>query len=239
MSLPKLYKDRMHAGAQLAKALLHYANDPAALVLALPRGGVPVGFAIARALGLPLDILLVRKLGMPGHEENAVGAVASGGIRVLQRALIALAELSAPALEALCRRELAELARRERRYRAARPPLALAGHTVILVDDGLATGATMRAAIAAAAAAGPARIVVAVPAGAADTCAALAPEVDEFICPVQPGKFHAVSQCYRQFDQTSDEEVIDLLARAWRRAAPAARHPPLNHSHHGGNDETH
>ncbi len=210
------FKNRPHAGKQLAVALQQYAHDTSANVLALPRGGVPVGYAVAQALDLPLDVLLVRKLGMPGHEEFAVGAVASGDIRVVQHELLRYAGIDAATLEALCTRELAEVARRERRYRGARPALQLAQRTVILVDDGLATGSTMRAAIAVAKAHGPARIVAAVPVGAADTCAMLAPEVDHLVCLRRPRTFRAVSQWYGDFDQTTDEEVIDLLAQAWR-----------------------
>jgi putative phosphoribosyl transferase len=227
MGIIKPFRNRMHAGKQLSLALHAYAYDPGAIILALPRGGVPVGFAIAQALGLALDILLVRKLGMPGQEEYAIGAVASGGVRVLQRDVLQHAGITPDILEAMCDREMAEIACRERRYRGARISPQLAGHTVILVDDGLATGSTMRAAIAVAKACEPARTVVAVPVGAAETCAALEPEVDEFICPVRPRAFRAVSQWYRQFDQTSDEEVIDLLAQAWRQQprGPHAIHP--------------
>ena len=208
-------------------------------MLALPRGGVPVGFAVAQALGLELDILLVRKLGMPGHEEFAIGAVASGGVRVLQRGVLQHAGLTPARLEQMCERELAEIARRERRYRGARPPPQQAGRTVILVDDGLATGSTMRAAIAVTQAQAPARIVAAVPVGAADTCAVLAPEVDQLICLIRPHPFRAVSQWYRHIDQTSDDEVIDLLAQSWRgRPDAPARHPSINKINHGGNDET-
>lgn len=210
------YRNRRHAGQQLARALHDYAHDPAAIVLALPRGGVPVGYAVARALGIAFDILLVRKLGMPGQEECAIGAVASGGVRVVQRAMLQLAGISPATLEAMCARQMAELDRRERRYRGARPSPQLAGHTVILVDDGLATGASMRAAIEAARLGAPARIVVAVPVGASDSCAALQAQVDECVCLLRPPVFRAVSQCYRQFEQTTDDEVIDLLAQAWR-----------------------
>jgi putative phosphoribosyl transferase len=220
MATTKLFRNRTHAGKQLALALHEYAHDPGVIVLALPRGGVPVGFAVAQALGLALDILLVRKLGMPGQEEYALGAVASGGIRVLQRDLLEHAGIAPQVLEAMCTRELAEITRRERRYRGARPAPQLGGHTVILVDDGLATGSTMRAAIAVAQACEPARVVVAVPVGASDTCAALAPEVDAFFCLVRPPGFRSVSQWYRHFDQTADDEVIDLLARAWREPGP-------------------
>lgn len=223
----KPFRNRTHAGKQLALAMHEYARDPGAIVLALPRGGVPVGFAVARALGLPLDILLVRKLGMPGQEELAIGAVASGGIRVLQRELVDQAGISEQALEALCARETAELERREHRYRGTRPPPPLAGHTVILVDDGLATGASMRAAIAAVRACEPARVVAAAPVGAAETCAMLAPDVDDLICLLRPHGFRAVSQWYRQFNQTSDDEVVALLSQAWREreAHPRVIHP--------------
>ena len=227
MGTVKPYTDRTHAGRQLAAGLRHYKRDPGVIVLALPRGGVPVGFAVAHALGLALDILLVRKLGMPGQEEYALGAVASGGIRVLQRALLHEAGITPEALEAMCAREMAELAQRERRYRGTRPAPALAEHTAILVDDGLATGASMLAAIALARAAEAARTVVAVPVGAPDTCAALEAEVDELVCPLRPPMFRAVGQWYRHFEQTTDQEVIDLLAKAWHRQVPRRRsiHP--------------
>ena len=221
------FRDRTHAGKQLALALHAYRADPAAIVLALPRGGVPVGYAVAHALGLALDVLLVRKLGMPGQEEFAIGAVASGGVRVLQRGVLQDAGISPAALEEMCVRELAEVARRERRYRGGRTPAQLAGRTVILVDDGLATGSTMRAAIAVTQAQAPGHVVVAVPVGAPETCSALAPEVDGLICLVRPHPFRAVSQWYALFDQTSDDEVIDLLAKSWREQKPRARatHP--------------
>ena len=239
MATTKPFRNRTQAGKQLSLALRACGIDPGAIVLALPRGGVPVGFAVAHALALPLDILLVRKLGMPGHEEYAIGAVASGGVRVLQRGMMQHVGLTPAALETMCDREMAEIARRERRYRGARPPPQLAGRTVILVDDGLATGSTMRAAIAVTQAQEPARLLVAVPVGAAASCAALAPEVDELICLIRPHLFRAVSQWYLQFDQTSDDEVIDLLAQSWHgpRDTPA-RHPSINKINHGGNDET-
>ena len=221
------FKDRTHAGKLLARQLADYAHHPEAIVLALPRGGVPVGFALARALDLELDILLVRKLGMPGHEEYAIGAVGSGGVRVLQHEAIALSGVPPEVIEALAVREQAVIERRERLYRGARPPPRIAGRTVILADDGLATGASMRAAVAVARAQGAARIVVAVPVGAPDSVEALAAEVDEMACLSAPMLFRAVSQWYRSFDQTSDAEVQDLLAIAWREPArqPAAAHP--------------
>lgn len=218
MSTQKPFRNRSHAGRQLALSLSDYAHDPDAIVLALPRGGVPVAFAIAKALDLELDLLMVRKLGLPGQEEFAMGAIASGGIRVVQPEVLRAFGVSPAALEAVCERELAELARRERAFRGARPAPRLRGRTVILVDDGLATGSTMRAAVAAVRAAGAARIVVAVPVGAPDTCAALRAEVDLLVCPAMPAAFGAVSRWYRSFEQTNDEEVQDLLARAWRGA---------------------
>lgn len=210
------YRNRAHAGRQLARALAPHAHDGEALVLALPRGGVPVGFAVARALGIALDVLMVRKLGLPGHEEFAMGAIGSGGVCVVQPDIVREFGVTPAALDAVCARELAELARRERIFRGARPAPPLRGRNVILVDDGLATGATMRAAIAVARAAGPAFVVAAAPVGAPDTCAALAPEVDALVCPLQPALFRAVGRWYRDFGQTTDDEVQDLLARAWR-----------------------
>ena len=212
----RAFRNRAHAGKQLAAALHEYRHAGATLVLALPRGGVPVGFAIARKLSLPLDIFLVRKLGMPGHEEFAIGAVASGGVRVVQPDLVSAAGLSPQALEAMCAREMAEIERRDRQYRGARPRPDVCGQVLILVDDGLATGASMRAAVAALSAQAPACIVVAVPVGAPATCAALGAEVSELVCLRQPPSFRCVSQAYAQFEQTTDDEVQDLLARAWR-----------------------
>lgn len=217
MSTHKPFRNRSHAGRELALSLSAYAHDPGAIVLALPRGGVPVGFAVAQALDLELDLLAVRKLGLPGHEEFAMGAIASGGIRHVQADVLGAFGIGPAALEAVCERETAELARRERAFRGARPAPRLRGRTVILVDDGLATGSTMRAAVAAVRAAGAARIVVAVPVGAPDTCAALGAEVDQLVCPARPAAFGAVSRWYRSFEQTGDKEVQDLLARAWRR----------------------
>ena len=225
MNQPKPFRQRSHAGRQLAAALAGYAHDPSVLVLALPRGGVPVGFAVARKLGLALDILMVRKLGLPGQEEFAMGAIGSGGVRVVQPEVVRAFGISTATLEALCRREQQELIRRERAFRGERPPPELAGRTVILVDDGLATGATMRAAIAVVRASAPARIVVAVPVGAPDSCAALAPEVDQLVCLLRPPQFAAVSQWYRDFGQTTDDEVQILLALAWRHEPVHAAAP--------------
>ena len=213
------FKNRLHAGKQLATALRAYAQRGDAIVLALPRGGVPVGFAVARALSIELDILLVRKLGLPGHEEFAMGAIGAGGIRVLHPETLAAHAVPAVALEAVCARELREIERRERQYRSGRGALLLQGRTAIIIDDGLATGATMRAAVRLAAQLGAQRRVAAVPVGAAASCAALASEVDELVCLRQPPVFSAVSHWYRQFDQTGDDEVQDLLAIAWREQA--------------------
>jgi len=180
-------------------------------VLASPRGGVPVGCEVARALGVPLDVFVVRKLGVPGHEELAMGAIASGGVRLLNEDVVALAGVSEEAIDEVAAREAAEIRRRERVYRGDRGPPDLRGRTVILVDDGLATGASMRAAAAAVRRQGPAWVVVAVPAAAADTCETLRGEVDELVCLMTPEPFHAVGQWYDDFSQTSDEEVRQLL----------------------------
>lgn len=216
---PQRLKNRMQAGKLLAPALASYAGNPDAIVLALPRGGVPVGFAVASELGLDLDILLVRKLGLPGHEEYAMGAIGAGGIRVLQEDVVRVHRVAPQAIEEISRRELQEIDRRDRQYRGGRPPLQLGGKVAILVDDGLATGSTMRAAVRIARKLGATRVVAAVPVGAPDTCAILSAEVDEMICLQRPMGFRAVSQWYREFDQTSDEEVQDLLAQAWREHA--------------------
>lgn len=217
---PRAFRNRTHAGKQLAAALRDYAHAGNTLVLALPRGGVAVGFAVARELGLPLDIFLVRKLGMPGHEEFAIGAVASGGTRVVQPELLRAAGIAPDTLEAMCARATAEIERRDRQYRGGRPHPDVRGQVLILVDDGLATGASMRAAIAALRAQAPARIVVAVPVGAPETCAALRGEVDQLVCLRQPASFRCVSQAYARFEQATDDEVQDLLAIAWRRQPP-------------------
>ncbi len=213
------FKDRSQAGKQLAQRLSAYANRPDVLVLALPRGGVPVGFAIAEALDVELDVMLVRKLGMPGHEEYAIGAVGAGGVRVLQAGLLESGIVSAEEVEQASDRALAEISRRDRLYRAGRPAPALAGRCVILVDDGIATGATLRAAIEIVRRADVARLVVAAPVGPPESVEALAAEVDQMVCLATPEHFYAVSQWYRHFDQTGDEEVQDLLALAWRRQA--------------------
>lgn len=206
-----LFHDRLDAGRVLARRLSAYRGRPDALVLALPRGGVPVGHAVARALALPLDVFVVRKLGVPGHEELAMGAIASGGVRVMNDGLLRMLSLTPAQIDAVAEAEAQELARRERLYRNGRPPLEVARRTVLLVDDGLATGATMRAAARALRARGPARLVIAVPTGAHDSCEALRGEADEIVCATRPEPFHAVGCWYEAFPQTSDDEVQALL----------------------------
>ena len=208
------YQDRAAAGRELARRLAAYAHRPNVLVLALPRGGVPVAYEVARALRAPLDVYVVRKLGVPGHEELAMGAIATGGVRVLNADVLRMLDIPPEVVDAVAARERHELERRERAYRDDRPPPDMRGKTVILIDDGLATGATMRAAVAALCAQGPARIVVAVPVGSPDTCAELGREVDEIICAETPDPFYGVGWWYEHFDQTTDAEVHDLLARA-------------------------
>jgi predicted phosphoribosyltransferase len=210
---PQRFRNRTDAGRQLAEKLAAYANRPGVLVLALPRGGVPVGFEVARELGAPRDVFLVRKLGVPGYEELAMGAVATGGVRVLNDEIVRGLGISEHEIDAAAARELQELARRERLYRGDRPPPDIAGRTVILVDDGLATGATMRAAIAAVRQQQPTRIVVAVPTASPDTCEALKAEADDVVCAMTPEPFLAVGHWYEDFTQTTDDEVRELLAR--------------------------
>jgi putative phosphoribosyl transferase len=204
----------VHAGQVLASKLTKYGGRPDVRVLALPRGGVPVAYEVARALGAPLDVFLVRKLGVPGHRELAMGAIASGHVRVLNRDIVGQLGIPPEVIDRVAALEEQELARRERAYRGDRPPLDLRNQTVILVDDGLATGATMRAAVAALRQQGPARIVVAVPAAAAETCAAIAEEVDEIVCAETPRPFYAVGLWYEDFRETTDEEVRRLLGSA-------------------------
>ena len=209
------FADRRQAGEALGHALERYRGDPDAIVLALPRGGVPVAYEVARFLNAPLDVFIVRKLGMPGHEEFAMGAIASGGVMVMNPDL---ADLTLPPrmLDDVVARERAELERRERLYRGERPQLSLAGRVVILVDDGLATGSTMRAAATAVLQQHPKRVVVAVPVAAAQTCEALRAVVDEVVCGFTPEPFRAVGMWYDDFDQTTDDEVHALLAAASR-----------------------
>jgi putative phosphoribosyl transferase len=216
-----LFRDRTDAGRQLAAKLAAYADRSDVLVLALPRGGVPVAFQVARELHAPLDVFLVRKLGVPGHEELAMGAIASGGVRVLNEDVVRMLRISDDVIDAVGAEEQQELERRERTYRGNRPAPDVRGRTVILVDDGLATGSTMRAAIAALRQQRPARIVVAVPVGAPETCAEFQGEADEAICARTPEPFYAVGLWYGDFSQTTDEEVHDLLERAAEEHAPA------------------
>ena len=216
------FRDRVEAGRRLAADLTEYAHRPDVVVLALPRGGVPVAYEVARALGAPLDVFVVRKLGIPGHAEVAMGAIATGDVRVLNESLVRSVRIPRDVIETVTAREREELARRERLYRGNRPPVDIRGRTVILVDDGLATGATMVAAVRALRQRGPARIVVAVPIAAPETCDAMREEADDVVCTMTPEPFHAVGIWYEDFSQTTDEEVRDLLARS---AELGASHP--------------
>ncbi len=207
-----LFRDRRDAGRALARRLSSYAGRADVTVLALPRGGVPVASEIARTLGLPLDVFLVRKLGVPGHEELAMGAIASGGARVLDPEVLRAYRVSEEELARVTETERQELDRREIVYRADRPPLDVKGRTVILVDDGLATGSSMRAAVAALGPLSPARIVVAAPVAPPSTVFSLERMVDEIVCLATPEPFFAVGMFYEDFEQTSDEEVRHLLA---------------------------
>jgi predicted phosphoribosyltransferase len=219
-----LFRDRSDAGRRLAAALATYAHRPDVLVLALPRGGVPVAYEVARALDAPLDVFLVRKLGLPGQEELAMGAIATGGVRVLNADVVNGLRISEAVIDAVARREQEELTRRERLYRDDRPSPEVRGRTVILIDDGLATGATMRAAAAALRRQQPARLIVAVPVGAPSTCDELREEADEVVCAVTPEPFLAVSFWYDDFSPTTDREVRDLLERSMRdQPAASAR----------------
>jgi predicted phosphoribosyltransferase len=217
---PRIFRDRTEAGRVLAERLAAYAGQPDVIVLALPRGGVPVGYEVARALHAPLDVFIVRKLGVPGHEELAMGAVATGGVRVLNDQVVRALGIPSHVVDAVARWEEQELRRREQVYRGDRPPPDVRGKTVILVDDGLATGSTMLAAVRALRQQSPARIVVAVPIASRDTCEVLKTEVDDVVCAVTPEPFYAVGMWYQDFTQTTDEEVRELLAQA---GEPAGR----------------
>ena len=212
-----VFQDRTEAGKFLATKLTHYAGRPDVLVLALPRGGVPVAFEVAKVLEAPLDVFLVRKLGSPGHEEAAMGAIASGGIVVLNEQMLQGARIPDHVIQNVIQQELRELKRREKVYREGMPETDVHGRVVILVDDGLATGSTMRAAAQALRKQGPKRLVVAVPVGAAETCDQFRSEVDEVICGMEPEAFYAVGMWYEDFSQTSDEEVQQLLNEASER----------------------
>lgn len=211
------YKNRTVAGKLLARKLAKYANRPNVLVLALPRGGVPVAFEVAKALDVPLDVFLVRKLGVPGQEELAMGAIASGGIRVLNDDVVQASSLSDQVIDKVTAKEQQELERREYLYRDDRPFPVVRDRIVILVDDGLATGATMRAAIMALRQQQPARIVVAVPTSSVETCNELKAEVEEIVCAQTPKPFYSVGLWYENFSQTTDAEVSELLEQAERQ----------------------
>jgi len=215
------FRDRIEAGQLLAARLSAYAGRSDVLVLALPRGGVPVAYEVARALEAPLDVFVVRKLGVPGHEELAMGAIASGGVCVLNDEVVQALRIPRRVIEAVAARELRELQRRERSYRRNRPAPAVSGRTVILVDDGLATGSTMRAAVAALRRLGPGRIIVAVPTAAPSTCEEFRHEADECVCDMTPDPFYAVGLWYEDFSQTTDDEVRDILKKA-AHAIPSA-----------------
>jgi putative phosphoribosyl transferase len=205
------FTDRRSAGRELADRLRKYAARGDVVVLALPRGGVPIGYEVAEALGAPLDLFLVRKLGTPGHRELAMGAIASGGVRVLNDEVVRWYGIDPATIDAVAREEQQELERREGAYREGRAPESLQARVVILVDDGLATGSTMRAAVAAVKAHQPARVIVAVPVGARETCRELESSAGEVICARMPEPFSAVGQWYLDFNQTTDEEVRQLL----------------------------
>ncbi|MBG1265045.1 phosphoribosyltransferase [Nostoc sp. WHI] len=215
-----LFKNRRVAGQSLVKELVAYANRPDVLVLGLPRGGVPVAFEVAKALNAPLDVLVVRKLGVPDQEELAMGAIASGGVRIVNEYIINLVNISDEVIARVTVQEERELERRERLYRGNCPLRDLQGRTVILVDDGLATGATMWAAVVAVRKQQPAQIVIAVPVGVSETCHELKTEVDKIVCLSTPRPFHSVGRWYENFPQTTDKEVRELLAKATKNGEP-------------------
>jgi len=223
MNFAAIFHDRADAGRALAKQLDGHVGRHDVVVLALPRGGVPVGYHVAEALGAPLDIFVVRKLGTPGHRELAMGAIASGGVRVLNDDVVRWLNIRPEQIESVAREEEQELIRREAAYKAGRPPVSLKDRVVILVDDGLATGSTMKAAVQAVKQHGPSRVIVAVPVGAPETCRDLREYADEVVCVSMPERFSAVGQWYERFDQTSDDEVRELLTRAAERSEPSMR----------------
>jgi len=212
-----VFANRAEAGRALARHLTEYANRKDVIVLAAPRGGIPVAYEVATRLGVPLDILVMRKLGVPGHEELAFGAIAGGGIRVLDRDIIEAFGLTGADIERVTRSEKLELARRERAYRGGQPPLDVHGRTVILVDDGIATGSSMRAAIAALRQMEPARLILASPVAPLRSCHLLRREVDDLVCLETPELFYGVGQFYLDFAEVSDDEVNALLDRASHR----------------------
>lgn len=214
MMAQPLFENRVDAGRMLAQELVEYKQDSDVIVLGLPRGGVPVAYEVAEALEAPLDIFLVRKLGLPGREELAMGAIASGGVRVLNESVVGAMDIPDEVVEAVTEEEQEEMERRERRYRGERPAADLEGRTVILVDDGLATGATMRAAVRGLRAQNPKEIIVAVPTASPETCEQFEDEVQDVICSVTPHPFRGVGFWYEDFSQTTDEEVQDYLREA-------------------------
>jgi putative phosphoribosyl transferase len=214
MTVTAQFQDRCEAGQFLATKLTEYADDVSLLVLAMPRGGVPVAYEVAKALRAPLDVFLVRKLGAPGYEELPMGAVASGGVRIFNDEVIQRLGISEKVIEAITREKQQELERREKIYRGPREPVAIAGRSVILVDDGLATGASMRAAVHALKTMQPKTIIAAVPIGSADTCNQIRSEADEVVCGIMPDPFYAVGAWYSDFMQITDEEINQLLNHA-------------------------
>lgn len=222
----RLFRDRIDAGKSLARELTAYANRADTLVLGLPRGGVPVAYEVAVALHAPLDIILVRKLGVPGEQELAMGAIASGGVRVLNDDVVRMIGIPDSVIETVTAKERRELERRERLYRGGRATSAIQGKTVILVDDGIATGATVRAAIALVRQQRPAAVVVATPVAPASTCDELQAGVDDLVCVMTPKDFLAIGFWYEEFPQTTDDEIRELLDRAWRDHAASEQPAP-------------
>jgi putative phosphoribosyl transferase len=228
--MERAFADRTEAGRLLAEELGKYADRDDVIILGLPRGGVPVAYEVAKRLRAPLDVFVVRKLGVPGFEELAAGAIASGGVRVLNEDVVRAIPHAEEAIEAVTTRETAELERREQLYRAGRPAPELRDRVVILIDDGLATGATMRAAVKALRQSGAAKIIVAVPVGPPDTCREIEEQADETICLSTPAFFQAVGQYYEDFSQTSDEDVRELLSQA-AKTTHSSRQEHEQHEH--------